>query len=67
VVTWFGLVAIGTLIFGHGFVWPCIFGAIAYCVIDALFGRAKGSLKGRTQAPKNATTRDKDENQLDAR
>jgi hypothetical protein len=58
VMTWIGVVVIGIPIFGGGFVWPWIFVAIAYCVIDALFGVAKNRRAGGAQTSKNANNQD---------
>jgi hypothetical protein len=67
VLVWFGAVAIGIPIFGHGFVWPSVFVAIAYCLIDALLGGAKNPPCGGAQNLDNITAHDEHENQVDAR
>jgi hypothetical protein len=67
VLVWFGAVAIGIPIFGHGFVWPSVLVAIAFCVIDALFGGAENPPSGGAQHLNNTTAHDEQENQADAR
>jgi len=65
VLIWLCAVPIGTTIFGHGFVWPCIFVAIAYCAIAALLERSQRPVSGRADPPENASRHDAQENQAD--